>query len=205
MKALLISLINALTFRIRGGLRIPHTDKKFPLNKWWFAIFFAFATCFLRGWSVNTFAVMLIAARLSTQLYGWGEYVGCLLCGSKPYPERSDCDLVDDIVDSLRITINARDIKIWKFTLHIPQISWKLSDHPVAWGWLGLSLRGLILTFIIGLALNSIPYMLCGLAMGTIYWLAGKFNKLVDDGKCGWRWAEWACGGYLGLMLYLLG
>jgi hypothetical protein len=203
MKALLISLINALTFRIRGGLRIPHTDKKFPLNKWWFALSFALSACYLRGWDTNFFIIMLIATRLSTQLYGWGEYVGCVLGLSKPDPERKDCDLVDDIVDSLRITINIRDIKIWKFTLHIPQINWKLSDYPKAWGWLGLSLRGLVMSFIIGLALNSIPYMVCGFAMGTVYWLASKFNKVVDDGKSGWKWAEIFWGMVLGIFLTL--
>jgi len=205
MKALLISLINALTFRIRGGLRIPHTDKKFPLNKWWFALSFALASCYLRGWDTNFFIIMLIATRLSTQLYGWGEYVGCVLGLSKPDPERKDCDLVDDIVDSLRITINTRDIKIWKFTLHIPQINWKLSDYPKAWGWLGLSLRGLVMSFIIGLALNSIPFMMCGLAMGTIYWLSGVFTRKVlkKFDKTGWNIAEWIYSGYLGFCLYL--
>lgn len=184
-------MINALTFRIRGGLRIPHTDKKFPLNKWWFAISFALSACYLRGWDTNFFIIMLIATRLSTQLYGWGEYVGCVLGLSKPDPERKDCDLVDDIVDSLRITFHGHTVE--------------LSDYPKAWGWLGLSLRGLIMSFIIGLALNSVAFMLCGFAMGTVYWLGGQFNKLVDDGKCGWKWSEWLYGGYLGLMLYLLG
>lgn len=186
---LLIVLGCAFCFRVRGGLRIPHTDKKFPLNKYWFAIFFALSACFLRFWSFNFFLVTAIAARLSTQIYGWGEYIGCLLCGDKPSGERSDCDLVDDIVDNLKITFHGNTVK--------------LSDYPVAWGWLGLSLRGLILSFIIGLALNSIPFMLCGFAMGTVYWLGGQFNKLIDDGKCGWKWAEWLFGGYLGLMLCL--
>lgn len=186
---LLIVLGCAFCFRVRGGLRIPYTDKKFPLNKYWFAIFFALSACFLRVWSFNFFLVTAIAARLSTQIYGWGEYIGCLLCGDKPSGERSDCDLVDDIVDNLKITFHGNTVK--------------LSDYPVAWGWLGLSLRGLILSFIIGLALNSIPFMLCGFAMGTIYWLGGQFNKLIDDGKCGWKWAEWLFGGYLGLMLCL--
>ena len=169
--ALVIVLLSALTFRIRGGLRIPHTDKKFPLNKFWFATFFALATCFLRGWDTSFFFTMLIASRLSSQLYGWGEYVGCLLCGDKPSPDRSDCDLVDDIVDNLKITFKGHTVK--------------LTDYPKAWGWLGLSLRGLIMSFIIGLALNSVAFMLCGFAMGTVYWLGGQFNKLVDDGKCG--------------------
>lgn len=205
MKAFIISLIDSFLWRVRGGWRIPYTDKKVFLNKIWFAIAFGIEAGILKGWDWALVITTMIATLFSYQSYGWGEYIGCLLCGSKPYPERSDCDLVDDIVDSLRITINARDIKIWKFTLHIPQINWKLSDHPVAWGWLGLSLRGLLLTFFIGLALNSIWFMPTGFAMGTIYWLAGKFNKLIDDGKCGWKWAEWFFGAYLGLMLYLLG
>ena len=183
-------LLGAFTWRVRGGLRIPGTDKKFPLNKWWFAVFYALATCYMEGWSWNLFFVMLIASRLCSQLYGWGEYVGCLICGSKPYPERSDCDLVDDIVDNAQVTIKGT--------------TYKLTDFPVLWGWIGLSLRGLILSFIVGLALNSIPYMLCGFAMGTVYWLAGQFNKhVIDDGKCGWKWSEYAFGAYLGVCLYI--
>ena len=185
----LIVVGSSFTWRVRGGLRIPHTDKKFPLNKYWFAVFYALAACYLRGWETSFFFTMLIASRLSSQLYGWGEYVGCLLCGDKPSPDRGDCDLVDDIVDNLKITFKGHTVK--------------LTDYPVAWGWLGLSLRGLILSFIIGLALNSVWYMLTGFAMGTVYWLGGQVNKIKDDGKCGWKWAEWLFGAYLGLMLCL--
>ena len=203
MKALITSLRDSFLWRVRGGLRM-YKDKKFPLNKLWFAVAFGIEAGYLKGWDWSLVITTMIATLFSYQSYGWGEYISCLICGSKPYPERSDCDLVDDIVDSLRITINARDIKIWKFTLHIPQISWRLSDYHVAWGFVGLSLRGLILSFIIGLALNAVWYMPCGLAMGTIYWLAGQFNKLIDDDKCGWKWAEWFFGFYLGFMLYFL-
>lgn len=38
MMTILYALISGLMFRIRGGLRIPFTDKKFPLCKWYFAI-----------------------------------------------------------------------------------------------------------------------------------------------------------------------
>lgn len=185
MTCLALILLGAFTWRVRGGLRIPFTDKKFPLNKWWFAVFYALATCYLRGWNNNLFWVMLIASRLCSQLYGWGEYVGCLLCGTKP-SERSDCDLVDDIVDNAHIG------------------KYKLTDFPRLFGWVGLSLRGLILSFIVGLALNSIPYMVCGLSMGTLYWLGGQFNKLVPDGKYGWKWAEWFFGAALGFFLWWL-
>lgn len=202
MKAFIISLIDSFLWRVRGGLRM-YKDHKYPLNKLWFAVAFGIEAGILKGWDWSLVITTMIATLVSYQVYGWGEYIGCLLCGSKPYPERSDCDLVDSIVDSLRITVNARDIKIWKYTLHIPQINWKLSDHPVAWGWLGLSLRGLILSFIIGLALNSIPFMFCGLGMGTVYWLGGQLNKFIDDGKCGWKHSEWLFGAYLGFMLCL--
>ena len=46
----LYTLISALTFRIRGGLRI-YKDKKFPLNKFWFAVWFPTMNCLLRGWN----------------------------------------------------------------------------------------------------------------------------------------------------------
>ena len=189
MKHLIISLIDSFLWRVRGGWRIPHTDKKVPLNKLWFAVAYGIEAGLLKGWDWALVVTTMIATLVSYQVYGWGEYVGCLLCGSKPY-ERSDCDLVDSIVDSIRFTFKGH--------------SFKLSDYPVVWGWLGLSLRGLILSFIIGLALHSIPFMLCGFAMGTVYWLAGQFNKLIDDGKCGWKWAEWFFGAYLGLMLTIL-
>lgn len=188
MKALIIALIDSFLWRVRGGLRM-YKDKKFPLNKLWFAIAFGIEAGLLKGWNWNFVIITAIATLVSYQVYGWGEYIGCLLCGDKP-SERSDCDLVDDIVDNLKIGCKGK--------------VYKLTDYPVAWGWLGLSLRGLILTFIIGLALNSIPFMISGFAMGTVYWLGGQFNKLIDDGKCGWKWAEWFFGFYLGLMLIIL-
>lgn len=188
MKALIISLIDSFLWRVRGGWRIPYTDKKAPLNKIWFAVAFGIEAGLLKGWDWSLVITTMIATLVSYQAYGWGEYIGCLLCKSKP-SERSDCDLVDEIVDSLKITYKGK--------------VYKLTDYPVLFGWVGLSLRGLILSFIIGLALNSIPFMLCGLAMGTVYWLGGLFNKIIDDGKYGWKWAEWFFGAYLGLTLYL--
>lgn len=182
-------LLSSLTFRIRGGLRVPFTDKKFPLNKYWFAVCYAILACCLTDWKLDFALTMAIACLVSTQVYGWGEAVGCLLCGSKPTPERGDCDLIDDILDCAKITIKGK--------------VFMLTDFPKLWGWCWLSLRGLILTFIIGLALNSIPYMFCGLSMGIIYLFGGLFNKIIDDGKYGWKWSEWFFGGTLGIFLYL--
>ena len=188
MKAFIISLIDSFLWRVRGGLRM-YKDKKFPLNKLWFAIAFGIEAGLLRGWNWNFVIITALATWVSYQAYGWGEAIGCLLCGNKPYPERSDCDLIDDILDTAKITIKGKTIK--------------LVDYPVFWGWCWLSLRGLILSFIIGLALNSIPFMFCGIAMGTIYWLGGQFNNLIDDGKYGWRWAEIFWGMALGIFLIL--
>lgn len=187
MKALIISLIDSFLWRVRGGLRM-YKDKKFPLNKLWFAVAFGIEAGFLKCWDWSLVITTMIATLVSYQIYGWGEYIGCLLCKSKP-SERSDCDLVDEIVDNLKITYKGK--------------VYKLTYYPVLFGWVGLSLRGLIMSFIIGLALNSIPFMLCGLAMGTVYWLGGLFNKIIDDGKCGWKWAEWFFGFYLGFCLYI--
>jgi len=202
MSNVLICLLSSLLWRVRGGLKIK--GHKIPLNKIWFALFYAGAFCYLTSFSLNVWAVVSIATLVAYQEYGWGEYVGCLLCGSKP-SERSDCDLVDDIVDSIKVTINSRDIKIWKWTIHIPKIEWKLTDFPVLFGWLGLSLRGGIMSFTIGLAMQNIPYMFTGLAMGTVYWLGGLVCKyIIDDGKCGWRWAEWLYGLYMGIVLCVI-
>lgn len=184
---LLIECISSFLWRVRGGLKF--LGHKLPLNKVWFALFYAGAFCYLDGWDLNTFTVVAIATLVSYQEYGWGEYVGCVLGVSKP-SERSDCSLVDDIVDTLKIT--------WKGKVY------KLTDYPVLFGLVGLSLRGLILTFTIGLAIQNIPYMLTGLAMGSIYWLGGWICRHIkDDGKNGWNWAEWLFGFYLGLVLVL--
>ena len=186
-----IALLSSFTWRVRGGLRIPHTDKKFPLNKYWFAVFYALSACYLKGWETSFFFTMLIASILSSQLYGWGEGLGCVLGVGKPDPERRDCELIDDIMDCARISIKGREFK--------------LIDFPIFWGWCWVSLRGLILTFIIGLALNSIPYMLCGLSMGTVYYLGGLFARKVlkKYDKTGWNLGELFWGIALGIFLIL--
>lgn len=186
---LILVILGALTWRIRGGLKVPFTDKKFPLNKLWFAAFMAFAAWVLTKCDFNHCLIVFIASVVSTQVYGWGEYIGCLICGDKP-SKRSDCDLVDEIIDNLYITIKGT--------------RYNLIDFPVLWGWVGLSLRGLITSFIAGLALDSIPFMITGLAMGTVYWLGGQFNRLYDDGKCGWKWSEWFYGATQALFLWWL-
>lgn len=185
---LLYGCVSSFLWRVRGGLKF--WGHKAPLNKIWFALWYATEYCLLTKWDLNIWAVTTIATLVSYQEYGWGEYVMCLLGGRKP-DERSDCSLVDDIVDTLKITYKGK--------------VYKLVDYPRLFGWLGLSLRGGIMSFTIGLAIQNIPYMFTGLAMGTVYWLGGLVCKYIkDDGKYGWRWAEWLYGFYLGLVLCVI-
>lgn len=173
--SLIYSLISGLMFRIRGGLKIPFFNRKFPLNKLWFAAWFASLACILKGWSLNFWLVMFIASRMSTQLAGWGEYCGCALGVGKPNKSRKDFAEVDEFLDNFEFK------------------GWKLIEHPIIFGVVGLTIRGLFLSFIIGLALNSIPFMLCGAGMGLIYYLCGLFARkaLKKKDKTGWNLAEW--------------
>lgn len=184
---LLYELVSSFLWRVRGGLKF--WGHKLPLNKIWFGLWYATLYCLLTVWNLNVWAVTTIATIVAYQEYGWGEYVMCLLGGRKP-DERSDCSLVDDIIDNLKITYKGK--------------VYKLTDYPVLFGWVGLSLRGGLMSFLIGLAVQNIPYMFTGLAMGTIYKIGGLICKYIyDDGKYGWRWAEWLYGFYMGLALYM--
>jgi hypothetical protein len=179
-----ICLLSSLLWRVRGGLRV--FGHKIPLCKEWFALFFGGAYCYLTGWDWNIFIIMSLAVFVSYSCYGWGEYLGCLTLGAKP-TERSDCDLIDDIVDNLH----------WKDK--------KLTDYPYLFGFIGTALRGLIMTFIIGLPMLDIPFMLCGLGMAVCYGLSGLFARKVlkKYDKTGWDLGEWCYGLYLGICLVL--
>ena len=182
-----ICLLSSLLWRVRGGLRV--FGHKIPLCKEWFAVFFGGAYCYLTGLDWNIFIIMSLATFVSYQAFGWGEYIGCLLTGTAP-TERSDCSLVDDIVDTLKISYKGK--------------VYKLTDYPRLFGWVGTTLRGLIMTFIIGLPMLDIPFMLCGLVMGTVYGIGGLIDHyIVKDGKFGWCWAEWLFGLYLGICLVI--
>lgn len=152
MQSLLIILLSSLLWRVRGGLKI--NDKKLPLNKVWYAVFFAIYGCLYFGWGVELFLIGFVASYASYQLYGWGAYLGALLMGSTPHEE---CELIDDLLV-------------------------KLEPKPKLWGFCGTCLTGLIITFLWGLFLNNIAVMLSGLAMGVCYWLGGKINNEGKNG-----------------------
>lgn len=185
--ALIYSLLGALTFRIRGGLRIPYTDKKFPLNKWWFAIFFALGACYLKGWHIDLGLTCLIAGYMCTAISGWGSYIGALYSGK-----------VSDDKDDLNITAFVQDEVFGKI------LKKDYKEYGKLYGFITLSLRGGLTTFLLGLALNSVPYMFVGLLQGAVYWLGGwTCRHVYDDGKNGWKISEWYWGMILGLTLYL--
>lgn len=197
----LIPFLTSFGFRVRGGL-FKQQWRKLPLNKYWFAAIFAACACWLHGWFFNYYLVLFIAARLSTQLAGWGEGVGCTLGVLKPQADRVDMYKADDFCN--KFEAQERDIKIWKWNIYIPHF--KLIDHPQLWGITYLTIRGAYLSFIIGLALQSVPYMIWGALMGVIYWVAGwLYRKGLNDGKNGWNIGEWIYGFYLGVGLVLFG
>lgn len=188
LSKILIILICSLCFRIRGGLDMPFTNKNFPLHKWWFAIGFSLCACYLKGFSWNYFLIILIASRLATQLCGWGEYKGCDLGAGKPDPERHDMFEVDEFLDN------------FEFKGH------KLIDYPILFGFIGLSIRGLYLTFIIGLAMQSIPFMISGIIWGLTCYLSGLISRKVYPlEKGGWNLDEYLIGAWFGLCLVLWG
>lgn len=199
-----MSIINILTpfivslgFRIRGGLG-ERQGHKLPANKLWFGALFACCVCAMQGWSFNLWLLNFISCYVAVMFAGWGEYVGCALGIAKPQENRSDFAQADEFLDAFEI--QERDLKIWKWSFHIPHF--KLTDYPILFGVLGLTLRGLFISFLMGLSIDSIPYMLAGSAMGIIYWFSGwLFRKGLNDGKSGWNIGEWLFGFWLGLCL----
>lgn len=124
----------------------------------------------------------IIAAYTSYQLYGWGKYVGAVT-GGNLNKEEKECELIDDLLNCET-----------------------LYTRPRLYGFLGTSLTGLIITFIIGLAFGELLFMVSGIGMGFCYWLGHIVCDYVkDDGKSGWSWGEWIFGAYLGLFICLMG
>lgn len=206
----LYTLISALTFRIRGGLRI-YKDKKFPLNKFWFAVWFPTMNCLLRGWNPAFFVTGLIASKLCTSIAGWGSYIGALFSGKISENDKDDLNITDFVQTKLFPSLNkaAEFCSKYKFLRKIPvwfPFMTKTYDQaPRMYGWFTLSLRGGLTTFILGLWLNSIWYMPVGLLQGTVYWLGHLTCKYIwDDGKSGWKISEWYWGFVLGLAAVLV-
>ena len=180
---LIIIAVSSLMWRIRGGLEII-PDKKLPANKWWFCTWFACAYCILHGWTWKMWLMMFIATKIAHGCVGWGKYVGAL-CGGKLNKKEIECYAIDKILDDLHYQDKY------------------LTDYPRLYGFLGTTLRGGLMSFIIGLAMQSLLFLSWGLGMGVCYWLGTQANKVIDLGKGGWNWGEWIFGAFLGLGLVL--
>ena len=184
---LLYALLGALTFRIRGGLRIPFTDKKFPLNKWWFAAWFACEACLLLGWNWHLALTSLIAGYMCTAISGWGSYIGALYTGQISENDKDDLNITDFVQNTWFPKVLKKDYK----------------EHGKLYGFWCLTFRGGLTTFLLGLAVNSISYCCVGLLQGCIYWFGGWIcRNIYDDGKNGWKISELLYGGYLCFCLY---
>lgn len=156
--------------RVRGGLF------DFCGNKLLFPLFLSLAAgC--PGAVLCTF----IAAYVGQQ-FGWGTYIGALY-GSRP--TQAEVPQIDEIVNSVKFTFKGKTVY--------------LSEYPRVWGFAALALRGLMWSFFIGLALQSVPVIVCGVLMPVCYALTGFLDRMVikKGGKTAWNLGEWLWGAVL--------
>lgn len=181
---ILIMLISACAWRIRGGL----WKDKIPANKIWYSLFFASLNSLFFPTNMSSFLVGFIACYASYQLYGWGLYIGCLVNPFPLKPEQDkECELIDDILYSCRLTLKGNTVYLYQY--------------PQLFGFCGTTLTGLVITFLWGLYLSSLFVMLSGLAMGFCYWFGYILNKYFPEKKQGWGYDEFIFGAYSGLIL----
>lgn len=216
IQTILISLITAFCFRVRGGFG-EKWGWKLPLCKWWFCTAWTLCCCYLmkdynwHSWLYWQKVISIfIGARLGTAFCGWGEAVS-LAIGARKKPDPKEMNELDFDEFCDKFGWNEHDfkfnIKVWKWTLpiHLHIKGFKLIDHPKTYGVVWLTLRGILLSYLIASPMNNLLLMLWGAPMGIIYWFAGwLYRKGLNDGKSGWRIAEWLYGFWLGLGLAIL-
>lgn len=174
-------LIGGLMYRIRGGLDMPFTDKHFPLNKLWWATYCTFVCWYLFGYDLTLLVTCWIACRMSTQIAGWSKYVVACTQGKLKDLFEIEVYTIDKIVNSLHITIKGKKIYLY--------------EYPFLYGIIAMGMRGLLLTFIVGLCFHSVPYMLSGACLGLVYYCGGLIDRhIYPDGKGGWNWSEYLVG-----------
>lgn len=188
MYIVLVTFVSSFLWRVRGGLRFG--NKKLPFNKIWYAIFFSIIICLAEGFSFNLALTTFVAAYAGYQLYGWGVYVSRIYNGKEVDPNvDKECELIDDLLLPLHISVKGNVVY--------------LSEYPKIFGFVGTCLTGFILTFLMGLASQSVGFMFWGLGMGPCYWLGSKLENYYALGKEGWNWGEYVFGFYLGLGYYI--
>lgn len=181
----ILMVLSSFLWRIRGGLDIWN-EENVPFNKIWFAVFFAVYSGFYYGWGIEEQVVAFVACYTSYQLYGWGLYIGTLVGeGFTLHPESDkECELIDDILYPLHVSFHGMKIYLYQY--------------PRCFGFVGTSLTGVIITFILGLYLINFGVMISGIAMGICYFIGEMLDRIVPDNKSGWNWGEWIFGAYLG-------
>lgn len=182
VEGLIVCALSALFWRIRGGLW------GLPTNKIWFALFVSFVACIKQKWQVEFFANVAVATFVAHQLNSWGVYIGRLLQGGTVDPEKDrENPIVDELILPLHITIKGQKFYLYQF--------------PKWYGFAGTTITGLMITYLMGLALGSFWFGFAGAGMGLCYWLGSIIDRLKPDGKGGWNWGEWIFGFYLGTWL----
>lgn len=201
--SILIVILSSFLWRVRGGLRF--NGKKLPLNKIWYSVFFTVLNCcFAFCWTIENALIGFLDCYTSYQLYGWGEYISGLLKGwSFDREKQAECELIDDLLYPCRITFSEKSAIVFNFLfgwtgLKVEAKTYWLKDYGHAFGFIGTSLTGLIITFLWGLFIPDFGLMVSGLGMGLCYALGGLIN---NEGKNGWNLGEWIFGGYEGAWL----
>lgn len=189
IKFLLVSLIGAISNRIRGGGLTDYVNRRPKLINLFSkiglykdggvngvkdmnAVFFALTFGLLTKLYASPF--YYLAMRVALAL-GWGGYIGAMI-DRKIYHNRDDVTILD---------------------------KWFRSDkHPVLSGWAALSVRGLMATIILALPFiyftsNWLSMMLVGLTMGSCYLLACEVCQRITTRGNGWQWGEIIFGGVL--------
>ena len=191
---ILISLIGALTNRIRGGWLTDIARKKnwissqeeIPyvkdFNDFVYALVFSCLIDFRYDWTaLGGFLILFGSMRLGRSM-GWGGYISAM---------------IDKEIDHNRDDILLLD-------------KWfRGNDEPILSGWAALSLRGFIWSTCLYLGFLGVKYFgyelspnfyhipFIGLSMGTCYLLAIEIcNKITFRGN-GWQWGEIIFGGVL--------
>lgn len=185
----LIIVLSSFLWRVRGGLRF--WGHKAPLNKIWYALGFACYGCVYFSWNIENFVIGFLASFIGTQAYGWGLYAGRLIHGGELKPNLTqyrECELIDDLLYSISWTIKGKKTHLY--------------EKPRLFGFLGMTLTGLIISFLMGLFTADLVIMISGLGMELCY-LAGIYiNKLLPAEKNGeLNCGHWLFGAYLGAVL----
>ena len=182
--SLLIVVVSALLWRIRGGLRF--WGHKAPLNKIWYAVFIG-VLCFLKNKGIEISVNATISTYVAYQLNSWGLYIGRLCLGGEIGDEREN-PLIDEIIFPLHITIKGK--------------TYYLCQFPHLFGFVGTTMTGAMVTYLMGLGMADFWFGFTGLGMGLCYLLGHLVSKYIyDDGKGGWKWSEWIFGTYMGAVL----